>query len=251
MLRTLTRLFSLLFFLSAGHAQAVTLHAILVADFEDSTIGDTTQKDVEEWHRRLTAITNVVDIEFCPAIFIHSNYDPALVRSYLNELEVGPDDIIFFQFSGHGFRTLAETTDWPALQFSNKGLRGAEVIETIRKKPSRLNLIFFDCCNILYPPWNMPNVYNYGVRALFNKRVEDGLKKLFLKSEGTFAMAAAEPGMIALGGKQMGGRFTSTLINCIDIGCMESRSWEYILDWAAKRLKNQKPVYAVYKEATE
>ena len=194
MLWAVARLLTLLLCVCAGYAHAVTLHAIMIADYEDSTIGDTTQKDLEEWHRRLSAITGMVGIEFCPAIFIYSNYDPALVRTYLNELEVQPDDIIFFQFSGHGFRTVTETTDWPALQFSNKGLRGAEVIETIRKKSARLNLIFFDCCNILYPPWSVPNVYNFGIRATFNKRVEEGVRSCFWNPRAPSPWPLQNPG---------------------------------------------------------
>ena len=238
---------TLLFGFSINSLEASTLHAILVADLEDEMIGDTTGRDIDEWHKQLSLVAANTGLEFCSAIFIHSNFDPILIRTYIDELVVGPDDIVFFHFSGHGFRSITEQTNWPALQFVNKGWRGADVIHTVMQKSARLNLIFFDCCNTLYSPWNAPRVYHFGIQSYISQLAQIGVKKLFIESKGTYAMTAAEPGMVALGGTKVGGRFTNILIDSMDIATVENKSWDYILDWTSKRLKKQKPFYAIFK----
>lgn len=244
MFRKLVCILLLVFGLMASQVSAATLHAFLVG-YCDSDLGS--EKDIVAWHERLAQIALWSGLEYDDRLFVYEHFNAELVMEHIKGLEVGPDDVVIFYFSGHGCRSMIEPTPWPILGFENKGLRGAEVIEHLHNKQARLNLIFFDCCNTLNSPFNMPLIYHFGaVRANLEVQLRDGLKRLFMDTAGTYAMTAAEPGLAAWGSRAVGGKFTSTLIHAMDQGAIKHLGWDEILGWTQKMLQHQKPVFHIH-----
>ncbi len=241
------RLFGLsfcVFVLCTGGLSARSLHAILIATL-DKDISDSAFVDIHEWHRQLGEISAHARLDYKPVILASAN--PQEVLDYIKEFQVESSDVIFFYYAGHGFRALIDTSNWPNMQFGKRGISGEEVVSHIRQKGAQLNLIFFDCCNSIYPYWRLPEICHFGAPEAFSQAVHRGRSRLFSEAVGTYVMTASEPGLDTKGSHTRGGDFTRTLLEAMNCRAARGKSWEDVLEWTKRILKRQRPVYEIYR----
>lgn len=119
--------------------EAPTLHAVLCGYGRGIGVpGDIAL------HRELLARlqrAGVVKVRECAVYGLDAT--PARVLAALDALETGPDDVVWFVFTGHG-GTAQGDAHWCT---RGELLRRAEVVDRVRAQPARLRVVVSDCCS--------------------------------------------------------------------------------------------------------
>lgn len=213
--------FFLLVSLLVVHAsvQAQKLHVIVFCDTNDENIGEN-----KESERKMT-INAMQTIAYCLEEF---GYDSEFVECYgnncnksnlmnvLGNLSIGPDDIVFFYYGGHGTRALNNEVDkFPQMclgeDYQENFVPTTLVKNIVEKKNPRLAVILTACCNKEQRGITIKSVIaeseNYTKEAQLNK---EALRMLFLENQGTIVMTSSKAGQFSYSGKE-GGIFCLTL----------------------------------------
>jgi hypothetical protein len=117
-------------------SEATNLHAIILCDTTADNIGFSVEADLKRVRLEIQKIGNFTDMQIKESIFIGHNIDNDLLQK-LKGLEIEPDDVAIFFFSGHGFRTDSKQDNiWPNLYLSpiNRGLDFNLIITTLEEK---------------------------------------------------------------------------------------------------------------------
>jgi Caspase domain len=131
------------------------IHALLVAD-SDSSLGDSVKHDVSQLTRALTLAFQ----EHPSRLRLHSPLlgsavTVSAIESFFNDLRSGPEDTLFFYFSGHG-EVRPELGH--VLNFANpdekerKILPRFELLALLKAKNPRLTVVLTDCCSAIRRP---------------------------------------------------------------------------------------------------
>lgn len=201
------------------------LHFIIVAATLDPRIGYSVQKDVVNISSQMKDVATFLNLGYNYVEVSGAKFGKAGVETAINNLKPGANDIVIFYYSGHGYS--AETkADEQFPQFDLRQSRfddifvatmnASEVLNKIKAKNARLNLVITDCCNS-----NLGLVKPEGKNfALTAKSLMDWEKSfcydLFMKSKGSIIATAAKKGQYAYGNTDVGGYFTSNLITSME-----------------------------------
>lgn len=132
------------------------IHLIIVANTNDSTVGFAAHKDMAAAEQLFTDLTDVIGIKPMNIIKIYGNgYSKASVLNEIKKFKPQRNDIVVFYYTGHGFRTKKKQTAYPMLDlrsnakqdYLKESLTVDTILELIKKKGARMNLILSDCCN--------------------------------------------------------------------------------------------------------
>ena len=207
--------FSILSFLLP--AQTATLHMICVID-RYSNIAQSCQKDFENVKQFFTDVANDLKI---PVKVYDVEFSVAKSKEFISDFNCGTDDIVFFYYSGHGFRYDDQDIVWPYLSMCRDQSESIQqcslslnwIYQEIEKKNPRLTISIGDCCNNLIginePKMNLTRSMSF--RA---QHTPEGYKKLFLDSKGSIVVSGSIPGQYSLGTED-GGIFTNSLIDVL------------------------------------
>ncbi|WP_373830408.1 caspase family protein, partial [Bacteroides heparinolyticus] len=168
-------------------------------------------------------------------------------------LQPGSDDIVFFIYSGHGFRFDNQTSKYPCFDLTTSQyddveddnyLQMSDIYNEICGKEARLNIVLSDCCNT---PIGVEAPYRE-VGTLFSRSSNNysvkRLGQLFLQARGSLISTAASPGETSVC-DMTGGYFTLSFIRSLrkEINAVnqQSVSWENIINntIAAARQRGQ------------
>ncbi len=252
--------------------QAAKIHFILVASTEDPRIGYSVQKDVINFSSQIRDVATFLNLPLNYVEISGKKFGKANVEAALNNLKPGVNDIVIFYYSGHGYSN-EQKADQQYPQFDLRQsrfdditvatLNAADVMEKIKAKKARLNLVLTDCCNsnlgLLKPEGK-----NF---ALTTKSLltwdKSFCSDLFMKSKGSIIATAARKGQYAYGNTDVGGYFTSNFITSMEKYLSKFQtttpSWQQIIAEAqsttvtlslsnicsANTTCRQDPVYAV------
>lgn len=149
---------------SAPLGANITLHLLIVSDIGDKTIGIGCSKDEQKLIDIYTRIAEKLNITSLDTVFISGDrYSKENVDNALNALKPGKDDIVIFHYTGHGFNNRNPKDSFPNMFLRNDkanwtyadlpkfSLNMEDTYNFIVKKGARLNLVFSDCCNTLFP----------------------------------------------------------------------------------------------------
>lgn len=189
-----------LVFASHKGLEASDLHVILTADLSAYKIERAIKKDLERMEKEIKTIAKFTGLKLKEKVFVGKKTDPEDLIDHLRDLQVGQDDVIFFYFSGHGFRMdQSSNCPWPILAFekSGVGIQFEEIASFLKAKNARLTLIFADCCNhaisFKYPKKSLSES-----DEMFQKSLKIKLKekycKLFLEPSGLLVVSSAQAG---------------------------------------------------------
>lgn len=214
----MTRLVICLFIsLSGLTAHAQRFHALLVADTRASDVGPGCRKDVAVMTNLLRTIAKGLNYPLNLSVVGDSAFSPKAVRERLDTLQVGPQDIIFLYYTGHGHNLAGRTDRFPILtmkRVSDPALRSLH--DALRAKKARLTITLADACNTVLPAGTRGLTPN---PILKGGTVEDDVNRvlasLFLEQTGDVLIAACQPHQSA----------------CMlsDQGSYYTRSWEQAL----------------------
>ncbi len=216
------------------------LHAIIIADIFDETIGFDAAHDLASLRKEARKISKMTGLELNPLYFYGDSLNAGDIIEKLQSIVIGSNDAVLFYFSGHGYRTSLKNDPWPDLLLSEEGvgLDYAMLIEILAEKEPRFILAIADCCNNVIPQ-SWANTYRAQPRALFSKaRISEtaNYRHLFLESEGLIMISSSSVGQYSWS-IQDGGVYTLAFLDALHHAARtqekESIQWDSILQEAS------------------
>lgn len=229
--------FLLLVFCGTYSLEAATLHAVLIADTTDPTVGPSTESDLANMRAEMKKVCNYTGLTLKETVIQGKRTVPRNVFSAIDKLKIDPDDVIFFYFSGHGYRTPSkEGCPWPNLFFNQVwvGIDYEQIENQLEGLKPRLLLMISDVCNSLMPEEHAPPL----VQKLFFSRSDATVKKnycaLFLNAKGVVLITSSTAGEPSWGGSE-GGLYTTAFLKQMSdaVQSSEEANWSAILDRTA------------------
>jgi Caspase domain len=228
----------------------------------DSSIGISAQKDLTRMTETFATLTKQVGIRFVPIIIAGVDFNIANAQRVIDTVKPkAGTDIVFFYYSGHGFRYSDDVSKFPRISFrttrlqlravNNLGVE--EVYNKLLAKKARVTIVISDCCNenigaSVPVGMDLLRPRSSGTEGL--KVNFDNFKKLFLPPQPlSIIVGSAEKNQLAVGNPSMGGYFTNyfqaQLQNSLYTNTGES-SWLRLLI-KAKESTTQKALSALCK----
>lgn len=204
---------------------AAKLHFVVVANTNDPRIGYSVQKDLVNLSSQIKDVSVFLKIPLNYVEVSGANFNKKNVENAVNNLKPGPNDIVIFYYSGHGYSNDQNTTQqYPQFDLRESRfddilvatLNASEVMDKIKAKNARLNLVLSDCCNsslgMLKPEGKTfaltaKSLLSWDKTYCFN---------LFMNSKGSIIATAAKKGQFAYGNTDVGGYFTSNFVTAME-----------------------------------
>lgn len=228
-----------------------TLHAIIFANTNNSTIGQSVAVDFKRMELEMTTIAKSIGYTIKKYNYYGSsaNFNHEKLGLVLSNLNCSPNDIVFFYYSGHGGRAMNEKTDFPemCLFVNDEDLVNSsqlyplyDVYSRIMKKKPRLTIVMGDLCNSLWEGfYRNENKASKGATVL-SKGTCDVYRNLFLNVKGGLIAASSKPKyssgcyMFQENGQwyHAGGFFTHSFLYALQyfVGKGKNVSWESLMD---------------------
>ncbi len=225
------------------------LYLINVINSVDTDIAVNCISDGKKISSYFKKVASFLEIPITEKKIMGKEFTTTAVRAAIKNIHPGKDDIVVFFYSGHGF-------SWKGDQMSNPfpelGLyygrppswdhMGAfsinleEIYKEIKAKNARLNLVMGDLCNTIV------NRRRSELRDTAKEQVPPGYYdmnkqaavELFLQTNASLLIAAAEKGQAANCSNTYDGFFTSGLLNSIRLGLKVTSNpqWNSIIQGA-------------------
>ena len=195
----------------AETADAQTVHALLVIMDDDLEIGISVRQNLKRVRNFLDRLPGTkLEIYSAEEMRKTNELKRQHILDWVKRCPAGAQDTIFVYYSGHGF------------SYSNKqhfldlrpGIHGfllmrSELAAELQAKQCRLKMLVTDACSNFVDTQLTANVKQY---AALQSKAQFYAKNLFLQHEGFLDINAASAGHFALGGDDIGGFFTTALI---------------------------------------
>jgi hypothetical protein len=231
--------------------EGANLHAIIVADTKDRSIGRSVNQDLLNMKSIASKIAKNTSLKLKSSVLSSKNASPSKLLACVKKLKVGKDDVVFFYFSGHGYRTASKgNIPWPNLEFSslNKAVEFELITKKLSEKKPRLLLAIADACNgLIADAWAPLVVYKSAEKALAKDQIQENYKKLFLKTKGRILITSSESGELSWCGSD-GSLYTNAFLRQLQsvVSSLQTPSWENLLGWASLMISDeQHPYYEI------
>lgn len=202
-------------------AKAQTLHAVIACNTTDRSIGESMKRDMENMSNAIQIIMANFEYDFEMQQFDGTTCTKANITKYINDMEVGRDDIVFFFYGGHGTHAFNNADDpWPQMcmntNIESLFMPVASVDKLIADKQPKLRIILTNCCNKEQNGVSIKPLYaqSEGPTTLSGYDPE-AFRKLFLESKGKVMMTSSKLGQYSWCG-EYGGLFTNYLLDVLD-----------------------------------
>ena len=237
----------------ANNAKALTtternvkIFLLFVANVTDEKIGTADRKNMNDAINFFGKIKDFLGIDtFMYDTITGKNFNKKFVTNKLNSfLTPGPNDIVIFYYSGHGFRQPKDGRPGPYIdlrdlrvdvkkKYLENSLSMEDIAGLVRAKGARLNLVLSDCCNDNVTSTN-PMVVEPPLAAkkggLGMKWSTQNCRDLFLSATPTTIFAtAASPYQLAISNPFFGGYFSNFFRNAVETNLGFSKTkvnWE-------------------------
>lgn len=228
--------------------QNIKLYLLFVANVTDKEIGIGDRKNMNEAISFFGKVKEFLGISaFIYDTITGANFNRQTVLNKINNLTPGPNDIVIFYYSGHGYRKPKDGWPGPYIDlrdlvldrnksYLDNSLSTEEILGLIRKKGARLNLIISESCNdivtstnpIAQEPPGTGKKGGFGINWS-TKNCRD----LFLNAKPTTILAyAASPYQLAVSNPDFGGYFSTFFRNAIEANLGYSKTnvnWDDII----------------------
>lgn len=181
-----------------------TFHAIIFANTQNNSIGQSVEVDLKRMSLEMTTIAKSIGYPLKKHFYYGptESFNHVNLEKVLTNLSCGPDDVVFFFYSGHGGRAVNERTDFPemCLFVNDEDLNSKsqfyplyDVYTRIKKKNPRLTIVMGDLCNSLMEGfYRNENNASKGATIL-SKGTFNVYQNLFLNTRGGLIAASSEP----------------------------------------------------------
>lgn len=230
---------------SPADATKPTLHTFVVANTLVSDIGAASRVDYRRVTSEMKGVASRIDMNYKEYRVSGQDFSKATLVQKLSELQPGPNDVVFFLYTGHGFRFDNQVDKYPMFAMVTNDYVNvmdgnyvalSDVNNAIVQKGARLNIVMSDCCNSLY---GAPTPLPLGVNTLESRGnanlSTERLKELFLNQQGNILSTASSPGEVSWC-SQSGGGFVCSFLDAfrksINLLSDKAPSWDEILNTA-------------------
>jgi Caspase domain len=239
--RTLAGLLLALLLGIGSVASAQTIHLLTIADTNDLNIGSGTTGNT----RRVADFINRAAAEMKVTVSRQdvsgNGFSCTKIAEAIGLMQAGPDDVVIFYYSGHGFRTDDNVTKFPDLYcgaeaFSGGAPRLVNVAADLAKKGARLTIVVADSCNVLatqpLPPRPAAAFASIPVSR------EKQYRHLFFGYKGMLTMSGSVSGQFSWYMPDYG-LFTDQLLKALDAATQPSRQglWSEVLPLALAEIR--------------
>ncbi len=229
-------IFGLLFIPNNG--RAADLISIIVVDTLDYTVGRTVENDYANMDYFLSKVSRNTNLKRKEIVCKGYSVVACDVLDKINSLEVDPQDVVVFYFSGHGYRTTSKKNNpWPYLYFSlyHEGIDYEHVLNILQEKNPRLLIVIADACNNYISENGAPIVVEAARsgRKIKGKTI-DNYNNLFMKTSGSLFITSSKSGHRSYATMEGGFYTNSFLISFYEeVENSNAADWESIIERAA------------------
>jgi hypothetical protein len=225
------------------YAPAQTLHAILVADTQDPTLSTACQRDVATMRQRVARIAAATGYPLREWVLTGPNFSPERLDAVLRDLDIAPDDVLFFYYTGHGYHASPRAGQFPVLLLEKNRARSEQnpalqrVHETLRAKKPRLCVTLGDCCNHVVR--NLRGVTKKAPpRAQSEEALVAAYRALFVDAAGDVLIASSQPPESASAHPDSGSFYTRSFDEALELAgnSPPTATWAGVLRAAQSRL---------------
>lgn len=201
--------------------QKRNFYLIIIANTNDPFIGKSSQKDLTGVYETFATLTKQAGIGFVPVIVSGDAFNIANTQRAIDTIKPSALDIIFFYYTGHGFRFANDASKYPRISFrtntmqlrTDNNLAVEDVYKTLIAKRARVTIVISDCCNEKLGasvPFGLDMLRPRATGTEGLKLNYDNFRKLFLPTQATsIIIGSASPNQLAVGNPNMGGFFTN------------------------------------------
>lgn len=243
------------FIIAVGSAQAQTIHVVLYANTVADDIGKSVKKDVRRVRNEVSDIAREIGYGVLWNIATtEGGCKKDNLLSDINSLQTNPEDIIFFYYSGHGWRKKIDTDPFPRMclteRYSDDQPQVAEIRSLINRKSAHLKMIVTDCCDS-FPRTvgSMPaKSYGKGPSIISKGAYTSNYKKLFIDTKGEIVITSSKPEQTSGCNDEIGGFFTYAFFDILKISVQNTNTsdWNTILESTRRNVMQyfmQEPYY--------
>ncbi|MEP0262913.1 caspase family protein [Dokdonia sp.] len=174
---------------------SVTLHMIIFADTEDDNIGESCDVDYGNMEGLAEFISDNSDMDLKTYYVKAAANKKREMETVLDNLHVGTNDVVFFYYSGHGYRTTDSQSPYPrmyvlddAFHQNDQGVSVEDVRTKIAAASPRLSIIMVDACN------SMLDLKEPISGTSGEGNISAQLRRLFIDAEGEIVLCGSEAG---------------------------------------------------------
>ncbi|RMG62229.1 MAG: hypothetical protein D6722_18695 [Bacteroidetes bacterium] len=218
----------LLFFAPPAKGQdAGRLFFFAIADLRDTVIGS--DKDFLHLQALGQEVADATGLELVPYYYPQETLAAYVLIEAIRNLECGPDDVIWFYYSGHGVAADRKAGDAATFRLGSYNFAIDRVHHELLSRQPGLLLTFYDCCA-------------YSTQRPFAMRMApmrgraENYRRLFLETRGDL-MVQSSSDQYAYGDPRIGGLFTYALRRSMNYhlsGPESACSWPRILGMASR-----------------
>jgi hypothetical protein len=195
----------------------VQLHLLIVANTEDENIGSTCVKDKDRTLKTFTDLADFLKFKLDVKTVFGKDYNKKNVEAAIQSIQAGPNDVVVFYYTGHGFSNPNDNYQYPHVELRAKSyeklegnsLSMEEIYNTIKRKGANLNIVMSDCCN---SDPNASNIVSGDMAPTRSSSIGwsyDNCLKLFMPTKPvSILVTAASKGEMSAGNINFGGFFT-------------------------------------------
>ena len=218
------------------------MHFVSVINSNVSDIGASCERDYDNLASELKGISQALGIQFKDYNVMGDYYSREAVAETLSNLRPSANDIVFFYYSGHGFRFDDQESRYPAIALTSSSyddirehyLLMSDIYDEVCAKNARLNIVLSDCCNT---PIGIPQPEMRETGTLYGRANNNfslsRLGNLFLQQRGSLLSTAASPGETSIC-DMTGGVYTLAFLRSLrkEINATNSQevSWTTIIN---------------------
>lgn len=239
---------SLAFLLSSAgyipHADAQTVHALLVIMDDDPKIGAGAKVDKKRMQQLLGSVQNgICEVKITTLLSSQDTATREKTLSWVKNINAAADDIIFIHYSGHGGMTENGQT---FLATEGKWLFRSELVNAIEQvRLPRLTILTTDCCSSLVQSNLKPMLQESRGMTRLTERV---LRNLFLEHKGFLHLTGATEKQYAWSNSRTGGWFTRNFIEALDSNPDENQ--DSFLSWEEVFVKTRENTEKTFRQTT-
>ncbi|GAB4417889.1 MAG: hypothetical protein OHK0039_28740 [Bacteroidia bacterium] len=200
------------------------LHMILIADTDDPAIG--ASKDYWNMQGIAYTVAQTTGLRLQRYYFEQHKTGAYELIQVLDNLQCGPEDVVWFYYSGHGVAAEAKAGRAATFRLGSYNFAIDRIHHKLLSKRPGLLITMYDCC--AYTTSNP--------MALRRLRMFEGkptnYSKLFLETRGDL-LVQSNTGDLSYGDMEIGGIFTYAFrqsLNFITAGNSEACTWESLLE---------------------
>lgn len=183
-----------------SNCNSQTLKIIFLINNKDLDFVEAVNYDHNLLNNLFQNVANSINYDYAPINLSENNFTRNNLNKVLDTIQVSPDDILAFFYSGHGYNYENSNSDFPTILF-DKATNKTEDIELekiynqLKDKNARLTIAIGDLCNNLVQRTRsfQPRKLSATLKNLLV--IDDTiLDKLFLDSKGSILISSSKKG---------------------------------------------------------